>query len=142
MISLLTGDQILDEKTPKGCIPLYLRPNDPLCSPLLSYNSLTRNVLLKITVPKRTGRKRRRGTDGPFLGDTVQNKSPDQHTVDSHRLGVVATGMDESRRTSESSSILSQAQQDNPILILRTLQDNINNYKVHYPVALSRLFST
>ncbi|KAL9028667.1 MAG: hypothetical protein Q9196_003001 [Gyalolechia fulgens] len=35
--------------------------------PIASFNTKTSNVLLKITVPKRTGRKRKRGGDGEFL---------------------------------------------------------------------------
>lgn len=50
-------------------LPLYLRPNDPACAVLESHVASTSNVVLKITVPKRTGRKRKRGTQDPFVGD-------------------------------------------------------------------------
>ncbi|KAI9767020.1 MAG: tau 95 subunit of transcription factor TFIIIC [Geoglossum simile] len=43
-------------------IEVYLRPDDPMCKPLLSESIKTENILLKITVPKRIGRKRKRGT--------------------------------------------------------------------------------
>lgn len=36
--------------------------------PLHSTSSATNNILLKVTVPKRTGRKRKRGSDEPFSG--------------------------------------------------------------------------
>lgn len=39
--------------------------------PLQSTSSASSNVLLKVTVPKRTGRKRRKGTDEPFSGVPV-----------------------------------------------------------------------
>lgn len=45
---------------------LYIRPGDRMSKPLLSTNVSTNNVLLKITVPKRTGLKRRKGSQGPF----------------------------------------------------------------------------
>ena len=38
--------------------------------PLQSTSSQANNILLKVTVPKRTGRKRKRGSDEPFV-DTV-----------------------------------------------------------------------
>ena len=37
-----------------------------MAKPLKSANVSTNNVLLKVTVPKRTGLKRRRGSDSPF----------------------------------------------------------------------------
>lgn len=37
---------------------------------LKSANVSTNNILLKVTVPKRTGLKRRRGSDSPFDGGT------------------------------------------------------------------------
>lgn len=48
---------------------LYLRPGNRDSKPIASFNSKTNNVLLKITVPKRTGRKRKRGSDGEWQAD-------------------------------------------------------------------------
>ena len=45
---------------------LYLKPGDRMAKPLRSANVSTNNVLLKVTVPKRTGRKRRRGSGNPL----------------------------------------------------------------------------
>ncbi|KAK2794585.1 tau 95 subunit of transcription factor TFIIIC [Onygenales sp. PD_12] len=45
---------------------LYLRPEDGMARPLSSTCNQANNVLLKITVPKRTGRKRKRGSSEPF----------------------------------------------------------------------------
>lgn len=42
---------------------LYLRPGNRESKPIASFNSKTNSVLLRITVPKRTGRKRKRGSD-------------------------------------------------------------------------------
>lgn len=60
---------LLDSASPQISVPLYLRPDNLTVRPLTSHNALTHNVVLKITVPKRTGRKRKRGSDGPFEGD-------------------------------------------------------------------------
>ncbi|KAI4107045.1 MAG: hypothetical protein LQ339_002741 [Xanthoria mediterranea] len=48
---------------------LYLRPGDRNSKPIASFNSKTNNVLVKITVPQRTGRKRKRGSHGDWLPD-------------------------------------------------------------------------
>ncbi|KAF6218984.1 hypothetical protein HO133_005528 [Letharia lupina] len=45
---------------------LYLKPGDRMSKPLKSANVSTNNILLKVTVPKRTGLKRRRGAGGPY----------------------------------------------------------------------------
>lgn len=37
-----------------------------MCSPILSNNVSTNNILLQVTVPKRTGRKRKRGSLEPY----------------------------------------------------------------------------
>lgn len=51
--------------------PIHLKfhPEDPFSQPILSVNTQTNNVLLKITVPRRTGRKRKRGSNDPFVED-------------------------------------------------------------------------
>ena len=50
-------------------INLHLRPQDQLSAPVTSIPVSTENVILKITVPKRTGRKRKRGSSDEFAGD-------------------------------------------------------------------------
>ena len=101
-----------------------------MCPALLSHNSQTRNVLLKITVPKRTGRKRKRGSNGPFLGE-LKSTELDGDSNDAPRsLSLAATGMDESRETLYAKRIRSQRRLDHPREILRSLQDNINDYTV------------
>ncbi|KAF2279861.1 uncharacterized protein EI97DRAFT_429646 [Westerdykella ornata] len=48
-------------------ISVSLRPEDPYARRLLATPVTIDNVLLKVTVPKRTGRKRKRGSSDPFL---------------------------------------------------------------------------
>ena len=62
----LTVYQIISCTDPDECIPLYLRLKDPTCAPILSQSTSTQNVVLKITVPKRTGRRRKKGSQDPF----------------------------------------------------------------------------
>ncbi|THY54470.1 hypothetical protein D6C97_05724 [Aureobasidium pullulans] len=47
-------------------VGLSLRPHDPLAKKLVSKEMAVQNVLLRVTVPKRTGRKRKRGSNDPF----------------------------------------------------------------------------
>ena len=49
-----------------------------MAKPLRSANVSTNNILLKVTVPKRTGLKRRRGADGPFYEGTEITESGEQ----------------------------------------------------------------
>jgi len=51
---------------PEPMVGVSLRPNDPLAKRMPSTAVETRNVLIKVTMPKRTGRKRKRGSDDPF----------------------------------------------------------------------------
>jgi general transcription factor 3C polypeptide 5 (transcription factor C subunit 1) len=48
---------------------LRFHPNDPTSRPVVSVHNRSNNILLQVTVPRRTGRKRKRGSDGPFLED-------------------------------------------------------------------------
>ncbi|KAL2354784.1 RNA polymerase III transcription factor IIIC subunit-domain-containing protein [Cryomyces antarcticus] len=57
-----------DDKAPS--IGVSLRPNDPLARPVMSRMLETEDLLLRITVPRRTGRKRKRGSSGPFVVTT------------------------------------------------------------------------
>jgi general transcription factor 3C polypeptide 5 (transcription factor C subunit 1) len=47
-----------------------LRPEDPFARGINSFLMQTNHALLKVSVPKRTGRKRKRGSDDPFEVDT------------------------------------------------------------------------
>ncbi|KAL2863258.1 transcription factor TFIIIC subunit TFC1 [Aspergillus lucknowensis] len=56
---------------PKADTPasLVLRPDDAMARPVQSISTQSNNILLRVTVPKRTGRKRKRGSDEPFVED-------------------------------------------------------------------------
>jgi general transcription factor 3C polypeptide 5 (transcription factor C subunit 1) len=88
-----------------------------MCGPLLSRNSSTDNVLLKITVPKRTGRKRKRGSDEPFMGLPLEQN-------------------DEYVNEADRSRIRSRARLDDPAELLRTLKDNVGRYQVEAVAAI------
>ncbi|RMZ68190.1 Transcription factor tau subunit sfc1 [Pyrenophora seminiperda CCB06] len=66
----------------KKLISVSLRPDDPFTKRLLSTPVRTNNLLLKITVPKRTGRRRKRGTSGPFLSEDEIGSHGSRATVD------------------------------------------------------------
>jgi general transcription factor 3C polypeptide 5 (transcription factor C subunit 1) len=105
--------QILNSSDIENCIPLYLRPADRTCAPILSHNAPCTNVLLKITVPKRTGRKRKRGSQDPYVGDS---KEPAPFGSD------LPNG--------QSPELRSHSRLDNPRKILRVLKDNIGEYVI------------
>lgn len=45
---------------------LLLNPDDKMSRPIASTCTAANNVLLKVSVPKMSGRRRKRGSDGPF----------------------------------------------------------------------------
>ena len=55
---------------------LYLKPGDRMAKPLKSANVNTNNLLFKVTVPKRTGLKRKRGADGVYRGVLEERAAP------------------------------------------------------------------
>lgn len=68
----LTMTQLLEDEGTSTIAQLYLHPGDQMSNPILSNNVSTHNILLQVTVPKRTGRKRKRGSLGPYH-DAVGN---------------------------------------------------------------------
>ncbi|KAK4622268.1 Transcription factor tau subunit sfc1 [Fulvia fulva] len=69
------GDSKLSSKQnalPEPVAGVSLRPHDPLAKRIPSVGIESRNVLVKVTVPKRTGRKRKRGSNDPYTEDTVK----------------------------------------------------------------------
>jgi general transcription factor 3C polypeptide 5 (transcription factor C subunit 1) len=90
----------------KKLISVSLRPDDPFAKRLLSTPVTTNNLLLKVTVPKRTGRKRKRGSTGPFLTD------------------------DQIRLASGGSSVSKTSAHVSAAEIYRSLQDNAARYEV------------
>ncbi|KAI7545362.1 hypothetical protein KC331_g6259 [Hortaea werneckii] len=65
---------------PEPVAGVSLRPNDPLAKKLASTGNQTRNLLLKVTVPKWTGRKRKRGSSEPFMPATPSETVPSTHS--------------------------------------------------------------
>ena len=52
-----------------------------MSKPLKSVNVRTNNVLLKVTVPKRTGLKRKRGSQGPYYESLEEDGSASQSVL-------------------------------------------------------------
>jgi general transcription factor 3C polypeptide 5 (transcription factor C subunit 1) len=77
-----------------------------MCVPITSHNAMTDNVLVKVTVPKRTGRKRRRGTQDPFQSD---NSAGDSHELERYE---------------------SEGRRITPSRLLRTLKENPWRYTI------------
>ena len=69
--SIVNTDKQLDEPV----VGVSLRPRDPLAKKLVSSAIETRNVLVKVSLPKRTGRKRKRGSDQPFTHHPSDSKN-------------------------------------------------------------------
>jgi len=75
-IDMLGGPRALAEAVEKPSdvsLSLSFRPDDAASRSVMSLNNSTNNLLLKVTVPKRTGRKRKRGSDDPFVPDSADS---------------------------------------------------------------------
>lgn len=59
--------QFLDNKRREKSIGASLRPDDILAKPMPSKQVQVNQLVLKVSAPKRTGRKRKRGSNGPFI---------------------------------------------------------------------------
>ncbi|KAF3770984.1 hypothetical protein M406DRAFT_226956, partial [Cryphonectria parasitica EP155] len=100
---------VLDAGNPQLSVPIYLHPQDPTSRPMMSHYAPSHNVVFKITVPRRTGRKRKRGSDEPWQGDVDE----------------LTEGLDKS----SSPAFRSKAQLDEPKSLRRKLQDNAGKYQ-------------
>lgn len=100
-----------------GSLPLYLRPADPACAPALSHNTFTNNVVLKITVPKRTGRKRKRGSQDPYEFQSVEDEERFER-------------IEQISGENGDAALKSHARLDSPRQILQALKDNVGSYEV------------
>ena len=93
---------------------LLLRPSDRMSQPISSGNVRTNDVLVHITVPMRTGRKRKRGSHAPYeqyqLGSKTAQRRLDQ-----------TEGCPEAVRAGEPI---------NATDLLRRLEDSHNRYQV------------
>lgn len=70
--------------SPEPVAGVSLRPHDPLAKKVASTGISTRNVLIKVTTPKRTGRKRKRGSDDPFADHS--SPEPAQNSITAPEL--------------------------------------------------------
>ncbi|KAI1771854.1 hypothetical protein F4818DRAFT_192179 [Hypoxylon cercidicola] len=102
--------KLLADNSEPSSVPLWFRPDNPTSKPIVSHLASTNNILLKITVPKRTGRKRKRGSNDPFVGDI---HIPDRVTI-----------------TSGTDDVGSVSRHDMPKSILRKMQDNLDDYQI------------
>ncbi|KAF2816575.1 uncharacterized protein BDZ99DRAFT_458430 [Mytilinidion resinicola] len=91
-IASLGGDvrlgQFLDSQNSTKTIAVSLRPDDRLAKPMPSVSAKTENLLLKLTVPKLTGRKRKKGSSGPFLPPSENgiDQTPQSQPVGAKRV--------------------------------------------------------
>ncbi|KAI4128311.1 MAG: hypothetical protein LQ338_002810 [Usnochroma carphineum] len=85
---------------------LHFHPGDRNSKPVASFNTKTSNILLKITVPKRTGLKRKRGSDDVWQ-ESSQAPPPEQ---------LLLSDPEDARR------------------LVRSLRDNPDRYRIE-PVA-------
>ncbi|EEP79109.1 predicted protein [Uncinocarpus reesii 1704] len=63
--------EILDPSRLNASATLTLNPADGMSRPLFSTSKPANNMLLKVTVPKRTGRKRKRRSQEPYRDDAA-----------------------------------------------------------------------
>ncbi|KLJ09501.1 hypothetical protein EMPG_15084 [Blastomyces silverae] len=105
---------ILNPPRQDASIDLFLSPEDGMSRPLSSTCNPANNILLKITVPKRTGRKRKRGSDEPFTYD----------------LNDVEEASEPAGPTTGRSSATAPSRALNARALLRRLQDTVGKYEV------------
>lgn len=104
--------------------------------PVLSHNGATTNVLLKITVPKRTGRKRKRGSQDPWFDPNEKTVEESESIQPAKKLLIPYHGDSIMPPDEESLShnIASQSRRDDPVILRRIMKDNIGKYTFE-PVA-------
>lgn len=76
----------------------------------MSHNAVSHNIVLKITVPRRTGRRRKKGTNDPWEGDVDVS--------------------DACLETGTGANVRSFARLDEPKVLRRKLADNVGAYDV------------
>ena len=91
---------------------LYMHPGDRRFKATTSANLRTQNIMLKITVPKRTGLKRRRGAQGPYYDGLAG--------FNDHEAGGQSRPASISRDTR---------------LLVRSMRDNVRTYQIE-PVGI------
>ncbi|KAF2204448.1 hypothetical protein GQ43DRAFT_409564 [Delitschia confertaspora ATCC 74209] len=113
-------------------IAATLRPDDPFAKHIMSSVVRTENLLLKISVPKRTGRRRKRGTNGPFL--TEQEISEQSGSREPNSKKTAEHGNSEQREKHGIESKKKVATPSIPYVdaetVFRSLRDNATKYTV------------
>ncbi|KAI9779564.1 MAG: tau 95 subunit of transcription factor TFIIIC [Candelina submexicana] len=88
-----------------------------MSKPIWSRNVKTNNVLVKVTVPKRTGRKRKRGSTEPYMDDVEAPKPAP---------GLASSAMDDPNHAAKHIDSVSKKAAH----LLQSLRDNVAKYKV------------
>ncbi|KAI0552240.1 hypothetical protein F4679DRAFT_103758 [Xylaria curta] len=101
--------KLVDDVQEPQALPLWFRPDNPASKPIVSHHAATNNILLKIIVPRRTGRKRKRGSNEPF---------PEGSNI-----------ADATTMSSSTNAVGSVGRQDRPRTLLRKLRDNHDRYQ-------------
>lgn len=91
---------------------LYLKPGNRESKPILSNSVSSCDIVLKVTMPRRTGRRRKRSSDDPFL---ASNDDPSPRKCDSDGSRIIA-GIPSASPKAE--------------YLLRSLRDNRGRYTV------------
>lgn len=105
---VLTFTELVQENNQRAPAQLYMHPNDPMSKPISASSVKTSNVVLQVTLPKRTGLKRRRGALNPYHQGTDQ-------------VGSFLSGSTPVQKHDSLKSIH---------YVLRSLRDNAERYKV------------
>lgn len=108
-LQLTRGKLLQAGNDPKA--KLYLRPGDRDRKPVVASNVRTNDVVLKITVPKRTGLKRKRGSEDPFAGSSQESEV-------------------EQRKQAQPSSPGFENVLKNASRLLRSLRDSVDKYSM------------
>ncbi|KAJ2901681.1 transcription factor tau subunit sfc1 [Zalerion maritima] len=66
-------EQLFGDDAHNTSVPFYF-DRRPTGRPTMSSNVPTNNVLIKVTVPKRTGRRRKKGSNGPWMDPSSHGK--------------------------------------------------------------------
>ncbi|KAI9860933.1 MAG: tau 95 subunit of transcription factor TFIIIC [Trichoglossum hirsutum] len=90
-------EQLVNANGDSRSTELYLRPDDPMCKPLISEGVKTNNILLKVTVPKMVGRKRKRDSSEPSgcVADlaAIQSEASDKTPLKRGEAGYLKRSM-------------------------------------------------
>lgn len=77
---------MLDASNRDSPLTLMLNPEDVMSRPIRSTSKQTNNILLKVTVPRRTGRRRKRGSQDPFVDSHEDREATPLSQLDARGL--------------------------------------------------------